>query len=123
MNRALNDYNETVKKGPKLTLVLEQIGDRPSGELETSLALVQRAMAATQFFGVEPTLTRGSTNSNIPISKGIPAVTLGRGGIGSSAHSLNEWWMNKDGADAIKLALLITVAEAGLDNSRSITKK
>jgi len=123
MNRALKDYNTTVKKGPKLTLELEQIGDRPSGELETSLPLVQRAMAATQFFGVEPALTRGSTNSNIPISKGVPAVTLGRGGKGSAAHSLNEWWMNKDGADAIKLALLITVAEAGLDKSRSIIKK
>jgi len=123
MDRALNDYNATVKKGPKLTLELVQIGDRPSGELETSLALVQRSMAATKFFGEEPQLTRGSTNSNIPISKGIPAVTLGRGGIGSSAHSLHEWWMNKNGADAIKLALLITVAEAGLDDSRSVRNK
>ena len=50
MNRALEAYNSTVKKGPKLTLELEEIGDRPSGELETSLPLVQRAMAGTKFF-------------------------------------------------------------------------
>lgn len=123
MNRALDDYNATVKKGPKLTLVLEPIGDRPSGELGTDLPLIQRSMAGTKYFGEEPTLTRGSTNSNIPIALGIPAVTLGRGGVGSSAHSLNEWWMNKNGADAIKLTLLITVAEAGLDNSRAIRNK
>ena len=123
MNRALVDYNATVKKGAKLSLELEPIGDRPSGELATDLPLIQRSMAGTQYFGVKPSLTRGSTNSNIPISKGIPAVTLGRGGVGSSAHSLNEWWMNTNGADAIKLTLLITVAEAGLDKSRAIRNK
>ena len=123
MNRALVDYNNSGIKGEKLTLELEQIGDRPSGELPTSLALVQRSMAATQFFGEEPSLTRGSTNSNIPISLGIPAVTLGRGGVGSDGHSLTEWWLNKNGADAIKLALLVTVAEAGLDKNRKISNK
>lgn len=123
MNRALMDYNNSGIKGEKLTLVLEQIGDRPSGELAPSLALVQRSMAATQHFGVEPSLTRGSTNSNIPIALGIPAVTLGRGGVGSDGHSLTEWWLNKNGADAIKLALLVTIAEAGLDKNRKISKK
>ena len=123
MNRALVDYNNSGIKGEKLTLVLEQIGDRPSGELATSLALVQRSMAATEYFGEEPSLTRGSTNSNIPISLGIPAVTLGRGGLGSDGHSLTEWWLNKNGADAIKLALLVTVAEAGLDKNRKISNK
>lgn len=123
MNRALADYNKGVKKGDLLTLELVPIGFRPSGEVAATAALVQRAMAATEFFDEEPRLTRGSTNSNIPISLGIPAVTLGRGGAGGNAHSLGEWWMNVNGADAIKLALLITVAEAGLDTSRTIKKR
>lgn len=123
MNRALEDYNKGVKKGDLLTLELRPIGFRPSGEVAATEALVQRAMAATQFFDVAPRLTRGSTNSNIPISLGIPAVTLGRGGAGGNAHSLGEWWMNVNGAEAIKLALLITVAEAGLDTSRTIKKR
>jgi len=55
----------------------------------------------------KPYLTRGSTNSNIPIAKGIPAVTIGRGGDGGKAHSLDEWWINKEGYKAIQLALLI----------------
>ncbi len=123
MNKAVEDYNASGVKGKPIELILEQIGDRPSGELSTDLPLIQRAMAGTKFFDVEPSLTRGSTNSNIPISLGIPAVTLGRGGDGGGAHSLHEWWINKDGADAIKLAMLVTIAEAGLDKNKSITRR
>ena len=111
---ALSDYNESGIDGPPVTLTLEMIGDRPSGEIPPETPLIQRAMAATEFFDIEPRLTRGSTNANIPISKGIPAVTLGRGGQGGGAHSLNEWWLNENGAEAIKLTLLLMVAEAGL---------
>ncbi len=116
MNKALTDYNATVKRGAKLTIHIEKIGERPSGELPDNLPLVQRAIAATSYFKAEPFLTRGSTNSNIPISLGVPAITIGRGGKGGGAHSLDEWWLNDNGADAIKLALLIVVAEAGLVN-------
>ena len=115
MHTALNAYN---KSGidDKIELELIKIGDRPSGELPQTTPLVQRAIAATTFFGEKPRLTRGSTNGNIPIALGIPAVTLGRGGKGGGAHSLGEWWMNTNGTKAIKLALLLTIAEAGLGN-------
>lgn len=113
MNAALDGYN---KSGidDKIELELIKIGDRPSGELPETTPLVQRAIAATTFFGEKPRLTRGSTNGNIPIALGIPAITLGRGGKGGGAHSLGEWWINSDGTKAIKMALLITIAEAGL---------
>ncbi len=116
MNRAIADYNTTVKKGAKLTADIEKIGERPSGELAETLPLIQKALAATEYFKAKPFLTRGSTNSNIPIAMGVPAITIGRGGKGGGAHSLDEWWMNDKGAEAIKLALLIVVAEAGLSN-------
>jgi len=116
VNRALEDYNKSVRNGPLLTVDIRKIGDRPSGELSDNLPLVQRALAATAFLKATPTLTRGSTDSNIPISMGIPAVTIGRGGQGGGAHSLTEWWMNdKSGPESIKLALLILLAEAGLE--------
>lgn len=114
MRTAVDEYNNSGIEDEVL-LELIKIGDRPSGELSLNTPLVQRAISATTLFGYEPSLTRGSTNSNIPISKGIPAVTIGRGGVGGGAHSLNEWWLNKNGAEAIKLALLLTVAEAGYD--------
>lgn len=115
MQNGLDAYNATgIEDGIALELI--KIGDRPSGELPLDTPLVQRAIGVTKLFGYEPSLTRGSTNSNIPIAMGIPAVTIGRGGEGGGAHSLNEWWLNKNGAAAIKLALLLTVAEAGYAN-------
>jgi hypothetical protein len=59
-------------------------------------------------------LSTSSTDSNIPISLGIPAVTLGRGGVGGEGHSPGEWWFNRDGHQAIQNALLVLVSEAGL---------
>lgn len=114
MHTALNDYNATLKKGDKLTMKLEMIGLRPSGVQSTDLPLLQRTAAAIRYLGAEPSFSTSSTNSNVPISLGVPAVTLGRGGIGGGAHALDEWWMNKNGAEAIKLTLLLVVAEAGL---------
>ncbi|MGI8635150.1 MAG: hypothetical protein ACR2KZ_07070, partial [Segetibacter sp.] len=61
-----------------------------------------------------PKLSTNSTNSNIPISKGVPAVTIGKGGQSGGAHALNEWWINDKGHLAIENALLILVSEAGL---------
>lgn len=115
METALHAYNGTgIEDGISMELI--KIGDRPSGEVALETPLVQRSIGVTQLLGYVPSLTRGSTNSNIPISKGIPAVTIGRGGEGGGAHSLNEWWLNKNGAEAIKLAFLLTVAEAGYAN-------
>ncbi len=113
MYRALADYNNSgVKDVVKLELI--KIGSRPSGELPIETPLVQRAIAVSNYFEANTRVTRGSTNGNIPISLGVPAVTIGRGGKGEGAHSLGEWWMNKNGSEAIKLALLLTLSEAGI---------
>ena len=113
--KALEHQNSIKRRGPDLTLELEKIGNRPSGELPDTLPLVQRTLAATTYFGTQPYLTRGSTNSNIPISKGIHSVTIGRGGKGGKAHSLDEWWVNEEGHKAIQLALLILLSETGIE--------
>ena len=115
VEEALAHQNKTKRRGPELTVSIDKIGNRPSGELSDQLPLVQRTLAATQAFGVQPFLTRGSTNSNIPIARGIPAVTIGRGGDGGKAHSLDEWWTNKEGHKAIQLALLILLMESGME--------
>ena len=97
-------------------LTIDKIGNRPSGKVDESVPLIQRTIAATQHMGVEPRLTIGSTNSNIPISIGVPSVTIGRGGDGAGAHSLDEWWLNKDGYKSIQLALLVLLSETGINS-------
>ncbi|MBK8291644.1 MAG: M20/M25/M40 family metallo-hydrolase [Flammeovirgaceae bacterium] len=112
IQKALDEQNSIKRIGPDLTVDIQKIGDRPSGELNEDLPLIQRTMASVKYFGEEPRVTRGSTNANIPISKGIPAVTIGRGGKSGNAHSLKEWWLDVDGYKAIQFALLTVVSEA-----------
>jgi tripeptide aminopeptidase len=123
VRKALADQNKLKRHGPDLTVKIEMIGDRPSGEHPESMAIVQRGIAATQFVGGRPTLRRGSTDSNIPISKGIPAITIGGGGMGRNAHSLDEYFINKDGVLGIKRALLIVLAEVGIDDEMRIESR
>ncbi|MBM3401763.1 MAG: M20/M25/M40 family metallo-hydrolase [Bacteroidetes bacterium] len=113
-NKALIDYNSTIKTGTKLTVQFEKIGERPSGLQNEELPLIQKAIAAIEFFKASPSLGTGSTNSNIPISLGVPSITIGRGGNGGNTHSLDEWWINENGAEGIKFGLLMLIAEAGL---------
>jgi acetylornithine deacetylase/succinyl-diaminopimelate desuccinylase-like protein len=113
VEQANEEENRFRREGPPIQVEAERIGSRPSGETDPATPLVQRAMAVTRAFGEEPYLSRSSTNSNIPISLGIPAVTIGRGGAGGKNHSPGEWWLNQEGHKGIQRALLILLAEAG----------
>lgn len=114
MQRGLDEENALRREGVALTIDNDKIGDRPSGEGDPSSPLVQRALATTALFGVEGVLGRSSTDSNIPISLGVPAVTIGKGGTGGAGHAPEEFWINRDAYVAVQRALLLVVAEAGL---------
>lgn len=113
MDRGVAEENALRREGEPIRAIKDKIGDRPSGEMDPSTPLVQRALAATGEFGVEGTLARSSTDSNVPIALGIPAVTIGRGGAGSNGHAPDEFWVNQDAWLAVQRALLLVVAEAG----------
>ena len=115
MTKAVEDYNNSGVKD-KVTLELINIGDRPSGEIPVESPIIQRAIAISNYFNAKTDTTIGSTNASIPISMGIPSVCIGRGGKGGGAHSLDEWWLNDNGVDAIKKALLLLITEAKLAN-------
>lgn len=112
--RAVSEMNANRRSGPALTVDVEMIGDRPSGSVDEDDPLIQKAISATEILGLEPSLGRSSTDSNIPISLGVPAVTIGGGGSGGGGHSLREWFVNENGPRGIQRALLIVVAQAGL---------
>ena len=63
-------------------------------------------------FGAPGTLREGSTDSNVPMNIGIPAVTIGGGGAGSEAHSLNETFNTRDSYLGTQRGLLLAVALA-----------
>lgn len=115
ISEALTAVNKEKQSGDDLTVDIQLIGDRPTGTANPETPIVQRAMAAARFFGEEPALSASSTNSNAPLASGIPAVTIGRGGKGGGGHSLNEWWLDENGEQAIQYALVMLLAEAGLN--------
>lgn len=114
LKKGLDEYNRNQRTGPALQMKIEQVGFRPSGTVNEQVPLIQRSMAAIQHFGITPSLRIMSGDANLPISKGVPAVTLGWGGQGDNEHSLEEWWLDDKGTVAIKLALLTLISEAGL---------
>jgi hypothetical protein len=71
------------------------------------------ALAASRAFGIEPILNRASTDANIPISLGIPAITIGAGGLFGDSHRMSEWYEAEGREIGYKRALLIALAMTG----------
>lgn len=97
-----------------LDLTIQLIGDRPCGELSADDPLVQLAEEATTLVGRRGELSMASTDANVPISLGIPAVAIGGGGRGGDAHTSDEWYDNTDGHRGIARALTLVCAAAGV---------
>jgi acetylornithine deacetylase/succinyl-diaminopimelate desuccinylase-like protein len=115
IRQAADEENANRRPGdPLLELKVELIGERPSGETPADSALVELAMEATRVLGVEPRLDQSSTDSNLPISLGIPAITLGAGGTSGSSHTLAEWYDPTDRDLGLKRALLAVLGVVGL---------
>lgn len=109
----LLEENTARRSGPELTVDIERVGKRPAGVGDPNAALVQRTMAAMAALGIDARPAISSTDSNIPISLGIPAVTISRGGRSERAHSPDERWHNEDSHIAIQIGLLTLLSEAG----------
>ena len=97
---------------PPLTLTFDVIGDRPSGRTAEDDPLVIAAIEATRAVGRHPALATASTDANIPISMGIPAIALGAGGKAGEPHRTTEWFENADGPSGLYRALLVLAAAA-----------
>ena len=117
--RALTEAIEQENQGgrptdPALNLNLRLLGERPIGETPSSALIVELAREATRVAGVEPRLDQSSTDSNLPISLGIPAVTLGAGGRSGCSHTLDEWYEPRGREDGLMRGLLVILGLVGL---------
>ncbi len=80
----------SVKEGA-ITADIKPIGDRPAGETAATQPIVRNAHAIIHALGLSPRSTSSSTDANLPMSLGVPAVTIGSGGESGRAHALDEW--------------------------------
>ena len=109
------DINATRMRGSdELTTRVTVIGDRPSGRTEPEHPLVRHAIAATESIGREANLVTSSTDANVPMSLGIPAIAIGAGGRGGGTHTTGEWYENTEGPAGVYRALTILAGAAEL---------
>jgi len=115
VRQAVDDENARWPESTvRLTVEVERTGTRPAGTQPDDAAIVRAARAAGQRLGIDPHLTPSSTDANIPISLGIPSLTIGAGGKGEGAHSLAESWDSQGSEKGTQWVLLLVLGLAGV---------
>jgi tripeptide aminopeptidase len=125
LHQAAADENLRWDKVDSIKVELELVGDRPAGSQSAEAVIVQSAMAAASVLGFEPELNNpSSTDSNVPIGLGVPAVTLGGGGNYGGCHTLQEFFDPKDAHFGVQKILLTMLGLVGvLDVTEPLLEK
>jgi acetylornithine deacetylase/succinyl-diaminopimelate desuccinylase-like protein len=95
-----------------LTVDKALVGNRPAGQTPANTPIVQAAVSVTRALGFAATLDEGSTDSNLPMSLGIPAITIDGGGRGTGSHALDEAFDQTNSWHGSQRALLVAIALA-----------
>jgi acetylornithine deacetylase/succinyl-diaminopimelate desuccinylase-like protein len=97
----------------RVTAKLKEIGSRPGGQLREGAAMLDCVLAVDAFLGIRSHLDCSSTDANIPLSLGLPAISIGAGGQGGGAHTTGEWFHPENrelGLRRILLALCLLLS-------------
>jgi len=113
--RSPNNADMVQTNQTDLHLALISLGTRPAGKLPDDSPLLATIRNVDRFLGNRSRLERSSTDANIPLSMGIPAVALGGGGHGGGSHTLDEWYDPAGRELGLKRLFLTVVSLAGLE--------
>jgi len=102
--------NLSLRSRGSLTFVIKKIGDRPAAQLAADSPILETLRAVDRHLGIPTDLRLGSTDANIPIALGIPSLSMGAGGDGGGAHTVAEWYSDKDRETGLRRILLLAVA-------------
>ena len=114
MNMA-RERGEAAGKGSELQMEVKSLGVRPGGELAPNSPLLLAVQEADRYLGNRSNIERSSTDANIPLSLGIPAISLGGGGRAGGAHTLAEWYDPSGRELGLQRLLLTTLGIAGVE--------
>jgi acetylornithine deacetylase/succinyl-diaminopimelate desuccinylase-like protein len=92
-----------------ITVAKQLVGDRPAGETPLDSSIVQTALAAGRALGLSLTPLESSTDANVPIHLGIPAITIGTGGAGTAPHTTGERYDTAEAWRGTQYAVLTTL--------------
>jgi acetylornithine deacetylase/succinyl-diaminopimelate desuccinylase-like protein len=93
-----------------LRFTIDKIGDRPAAALPADSPLLAALRAVDRHLGLHSDLRLGSTDANIPLSLGVPSLSMGAGGEGGGAHTVAEWYSARDRETGLRRVLLLTLA-------------
>ena len=96
--------------GGKVTSKLKEIGSRPAAALPENAPILQCVRAVDAHLGIRSHLDCSSTDANIPLSLGIPAIAIGAGGLGGGAHTTQEWF-RPEGRDLGLKRIFLTILQ------------
>jgi acetylornithine deacetylase/succinyl-diaminopimelate desuccinylase-like protein len=93
-----------------LTYKIEMIGNRPAALLPDNSPILELLRGVDRHLGLNSGLRLGSTDANVPISLGVPSLSVGAGGDGGGAHTVAEWYSTRDRETGLRRILLLTAA-------------
>ena len=102
--------NRQAPTAEPLSFTIHLIGDRPAAQLPLGSPLMETLLAVDRHLGLRTEQRLGSTDANIPLSLGVPSLSIGAGGAGGGAHTLAEWYSAHGRETGLKRALLLTLA-------------
>lgn len=114
IHQSVVEENARWNKGELIQAVIERVGDRPAGSQGEDAPAVQAAIAVLRAFDLEPELLPMSTDSNVAIHLGIPALTLGGGGDCGGMHTLEEFYNPEKAYIGAQTVLLTVLAFSGV---------
>lgn len=104
------DRNSVGNGDKPLTYTIVKIGDRPAAFLPDDSPVLEALRAVDRHLRLHTDLRLGSTDANIPLALGVPALSMGAGGEGGGAHTQAEWYSAKDRETGLRRVLLFTLA-------------
>lgn len=119
VERALLAENEIALAG-RVSAKLKETGSRPGGVLPAGAPILDYIRAVDRHLGIRSLPDCASTDANVPLSLGLPAISIGAGGSGGGAHTPSEWY-SPEGRDLglrrVLLFLCLLLADAGWNAS------
>ena len=91
VERGLERENRAARSG-KLSAKIKELGSRPGGGLPANASLLRIIQAVDSHLTIRSRLNCASTDANVPLSMGLPAISIGAGGQGGGAHTAHEWY-------------------------------
>ncbi len=121
MERSLERENRGARSG-RLTAKIKELGSRPGGRLPADALLLRTVQAVDSYLNVRSRIECASTDANVPISVGLPAISIGAGGAGGGAHTNQEWYQPEGRDLGLRRILLILAALAEQSSSSKVSR-